>query len=118
MEIRFPIYVLERDDFSFREFSCLRHVDFFEKDDVLGGLYEGWDSSGRHLNIHWDDDRDTATVLVDEHRSVGAFSDAVERYAEICQRHGLKFDGGGTVGYTRLCDPTYLRLRLSQIRQQ
>jgi hypothetical protein len=51
MEVSYPIYLLERDDFSFREFTCLRHLEFCEKDDVLEGLYEGWDSNCRHFMI-------------------------------------------------------------------
>jgi hypothetical protein len=38
MEVTYPNYVLERDDFSFREFTRTDDLDFCEQDDVLDGL--------------------------------------------------------------------------------
>jgi hypothetical protein len=118
MKVTYPIYVLERDDFSFREFTCSEDLLFCEREDVLEGLYDGWDSCGRHIAIHWDDGRDIPTALVDQENSVGAFTEAVERYAERYDPQSLGFGARKKTANEALCDALYLRVRLGQIRQR
>jgi hypothetical protein len=118
MELTYPIYVLERDDFSFREFTCTDDLDFCERDDVLDGLYEGWDSQGCHIAIHWDENRDLPTALVEQENAAGKFAIAIERYADLCDKQGVKFDTRKKASKTKLCDPSYLRARLGQILQR
>jgi hypothetical protein len=118
MEVTYPIYVLERDDFSFREFTRADDLDFCERHDVLDGLYEGWDSRGCHIAVHWDEIRDLPTALVDDENGAGVFAVAIERYAELCDNQGVKFNMRKKASSSRLCDPMFLRARLGQILQR
>ena len=115
MAVTYPIYVLERDDFSFREFTRADDLAFCEKDDVLAGLYEGWDSHGSHIAIRWDETSDLPTALVEAENGAGVFADAIERYKELCDKQRIKFDTRKKASHTKLCDPLYLRVRLQQI---
>ena len=118
MEVTYPIYVLERDDFSFREFTRTDDLDFCERDDVLDGLYEGWDSQGCHIAIDWDENRDLPMALIEQENAAGEFAIAIERYADLCDKQGVKFDTRKKASKTKLCDPSYLRAPLGQILQR
>ena len=71
---------------------------------------------GRHFTVCWDDSRDLPTTLIDQESSAGSFSDAIDHYAEHCDAHGINFGPDYKPKKYALCDPSYLRLRLRQIR--
>jgi hypothetical protein len=118
MEVTYPIYVLERDDFSFREFKSPEQLAFCERVDVLDRLYDGWDSMGRHFTIDWDDCRDEPTVRAAEETSLNAFSGAVERYAELYPGDQTLSGSYRGSNYYDLCDPGYLRSQLKTMQLQ
>lgn len=50
-----PVYIIARDDLSFREVLSERDLDWYECIDIEEGMYEGWDSSGRHFILECDE---------------------------------------------------------------
>jgi len=118
MEVHYPIYVLEKDDFSFREFGSTRDLEYCEREDVLSGLYEGWDSTGSHLVITWNEALDLPLAVADDERALTAFKQAVERYRSACKQGSIEFHGYRNPDSGALCDPEYLMGRINQIANQ
>lgn len=106
----YPIFVLEKDDFSFREVAFVGELDWYEWPDIAEGLYEGWDSSGRHFTLVWNSASGTREIVLDDQPSVTAFWQAVEKYAERFGKLSKKPRG--------LCEPSALAEKVDEIARQ
>ena len=103
-----PIYIFERDDLSFRKFDEFSDVYFCEKIDVLESLYEGWDSTGRHLAVVWDELADCPALREGE-ENLSGFIDSINAYSDACKVAGISFSEKHGKKKNELCDPSELR---------
>ena len=76
----YPLFLLVLDEFTF---YCIRsplELSDCEEPDVKDGLYEGWDSTGRHFRVIWNDLTHSPEAIPEEARSVREFAEAVRLY--------------------------------------
>jgi len=106
----YPIFVLEKDDYSFREVASPKDLNWYEWPDIVEGLYEGWDSFGRHFVLAWNFAMRTPEVILEEQPDVAAFKQAVTEYAE---RYGRLISKPR--GY---CDPDALKQKVDEIEKR
>ena len=89
----FPIFMLAKDDYSFCEYQSFADLSDCEWPDIEEGMYEGWDSTGRHFKLLWDRQNQRRVVELEEHPDFKSFEDAVEeyirRYANSKHRKGF-----------------------------
>ncbi len=113
----YPVFILENDDFSFRAFFSADELRFCEKEDVLCGLFTGWDSRGHRLTILWDEVQDEPVPIADEGDSLDSFSVAVDKYSELCELAGINFSPGASHHSTSLCHSSIMRERIRRIKE-
>lgn len=106
-DLVFPVFVLEIDDHSFREVVDISGFDWYERPDVEDGLYEGWDSSGRHFRLGWNKIQACITIIFTEASNARDFREAVNEYAfrmkDLTKRPGY------------LVDPDYLKRQVDRL---
>jgi hypothetical protein len=78
----YPLFVLELDDHSFREVTEASGLDWCERIDIEDGLFEGWDSSGRHFSLEWDQVQNRPSVTLENDPNVEGLCEAVEQYVK------------------------------------
>ena len=110
------IYVLERDDFSFREFDRYDQLMHCEEPDILDGLYEGWDSRANHLVFSWNTRLGIPELAIIKHNYISSFMDAVNEYIERCRVAGVSFSKESNQASSHLCNPKKLGVRVMEIR--
>src|SRR5262249_16187641 len=118
MDARFPVFILESDDFSFREFQSADELQFCEEPDIVDGLYTGWDSRGRRLSILWDKASRRAVAVAEEETSLESCAAAVETYAQRCEEAGIRFPPRPRRSAASLCDPEVMRERIAELRAE
>jgi hypothetical protein len=53
--MKYPLYILSKDDFSIRIFKSSKELVWMEDVDIEEGLYSGWDSEGYPFRVLWTD---------------------------------------------------------------
>jgi len=90
MSPKYPVYVFDNDESSFREFAYPNDLLFFEKPDVLDGQYKGWDSEGRYFDLVWDESADDARINFPNDQSLqnplNQFIKHVSMYESVCEK--------------------------------
>ncbi len=105
----YPLYILEKDDFSLREVTSQEGLDWYEWPDIEADLYEGWDSSGRHFSLAWQPGSKTRELLLDEAPTLTKLRQVVIEYAARVGRLASKPWG--------LCDPAEMLQRVGEIER-
>jgi hypothetical protein len=108
--VHWPVYVEDGDEGTF---SVLEDIEAFryrldEFNDIVDGMYQGWDSSGYHFVPAWDEEARCSTIhAVSPEPDWAAFRCAAERF---CERYK---------NYRKLrpsdCSPDLLAARMREI---
>ena len=53
--MKYPLYILSKDDFSIRIFKSSKELVWMDEVDIEEGLYSGWDSEGYPFRVLWTD---------------------------------------------------------------
>jgi len=76
----YPVYVLAKDDFSFHQFNSQAYRDWCEQPDIEDGIYEGWDSMGRHFSLTWNTERRKPAIVLSTEQDTSSFLRAALEY--------------------------------------
>ncbi len=105
----YPLYILEEDDFSFRQVQSELELDWYERTDIEDELYRGWDSHGHPFRLTWDIGKRRPDLELSNQPDWEGFESAVERYL-IRTKSVDNFPPG-------YCNPSYLVRFLRRDRQ-
>jgi len=123
MSPKYPVYVFDNDESSFREFAYPSDLLYCEKPDVLDGQYKGWDSAGRYFDLVWDESADTARINFPKgqslQNSLNQFIKHVSKYESACEKHGISFSGHGNKGRDpgQICGTAKLHRVIKEIQR-
>ena len=106
----YPLFVLEKDDHSFREVKNYEELSWYEPIDVRDRLYEGWDSSGRFFRLLWDERGRKRIVEVQERFDIMAFEVAVQKYKDALSSTKKRVP-------KHLCAPEYLEAKIAELKK-
>jgi len=87
----YPIYLLDRDSFSFRELCTPNDLLFCEQPDVLDGMFEGWTTNCNHFDVLWNFTERVPFINVSSSNDVDSFLEAVLNYERLCNNNKIYF---------------------------
>ena len=82
MELKYPIFILSKDDLTIRMINSPKELDWYEEIDIKEGLYNGWDINGYPIELYMDGKK-VALKFTSLQSSPTELKEAILNYARI-----------------------------------